>query len=117
MTKSPILYPTVEKFLATLTGPPIYKLSPKDARKFLEKLQSHPLPGSKQRAQIEDLEIPYGDHTPISLRIVRPGNYKGGLLPVIMYFHGAGWILGSKHVYDRLIRQIANEAQAAVVFT
>jgi acetyl esterase len=33
-----------------------------------------------------------------------------------MYFHGGGWILGNKDTHDRLIREIANGAQAAVVF-
>lgn len=33
-----------------------------------------------------------------------------------MYFHGGGWVLGDKHTHDRLIREIANGANAAVVF-
>jgi acetyl esterase len=37
-------------------------------------------------------------------------------LPAIIYIHGGGWILGDESIYDRLIRQIANEADAAVVF-
>lgn len=112
-----VLYPTIEKFLSSLAGqPPISTLPVKKARKFLETLQSHPLPHTRQRAKIEDITIPYDHHRPISIRIVRPASYKTGLLPIVMYFHGAGWILGSKHVYDRLIRQISNEAHAAVVF-
>ena len=37
-------------------------------------------------------------------------------LPVVMYFHGGGWILGDKITHDRLIREIANGSDAAVVF-
>jgi acetyl esterase/lipase len=33
-----------------------------------------------------------------------------------MYHHGGGWILGSKDTHDRLVRELANGAQAAVVF-
>jgi acetyl esterase len=33
-----------------------------------------------------------------------------------MYFHGGGWILGDKETHDRLVREIAHGAQAAVVF-
>jgi acetyl esterase len=33
-----------------------------------------------------------------------------------MYFHGGGWILGDKETHDRLVREIANGAQAAVAF-
>ena len=38
------------------------------------------------------------------------------LLPVVMYFHGGGWVLGDKNTHDRLIREIANGSNAAVVF-
>jgi len=38
------------------------------------------------------------------------------LLPVVMYFHGGGWVTGDKETHDRLIREIAVGAEAAVVF-
>ena len=37
-------------------------------------------------------------------------------LPVIVYIHGAGWMFGNAHTHDRLIRELAVGAQAAVVF-
>jgi acetyl esterase len=37
-------------------------------------------------------------------------------LPVIMHFHGGGWVLGDKNTHDRLVRELAHGAQAAVVF-
>jgi acetyl esterase len=51
----------------------------------------------------------------ISIKIVRPPKTPS-TLPVIMYFHGGGWILGSYNTHDRLVREIATGAQAAVVF-
>lgn len=33
-----------------------------------------------------------------------------------MYFHGGGWVLGGSDTYDRLIRELANGAQVAIVF-
>jgi acetyl esterase len=33
-----------------------------------------------------------------------------------MYFHGGGWVLGDKDTHDRLVREIANGANAAIVF-
>jgi acetyl esterase/lipase len=39
-----------------------------------------------------------------------------GRLPVIVYLHGAGWVFGNAHTHDRLIRELAVGAQAAVVF-
>jgi acetyl esterase len=38
------------------------------------------------------------------------------VLPVIMHFHGGGWVLGDVNTHDRLIREIAVGVHAAVVF-
>ncbi|HEX5083502.1 MAG TPA: alpha/beta hydrolase [Blastocatellia bacterium] len=111
------LDPKIRKFIEALNakgGPPLYTLSPADARKVLETLQSQPV--KKLAAKIEDLTIPGGPTKEISVRIVRPANYAGDALPVVMYFHGGGWILGSKNTHDRLIREIANGANVALVF-
>ena len=95
------------------TGPKLYELSPKEARAVLLKAQAVNVP--KLPADIEDRDLPTGPSCRVSVRIVRP---KGALqaLPVIMYFHGGGWVLGDKETHDRLIREIANGANAAVVF-
>lgn len=106
-----------QKFIDTLTaqdGKPIYKLSPKEARKVLDNLQAA-YPVEKYPVQIEDLMIPCGPSGKVSIRIVRPTNSNGSL-PVIMYFHGGGWILGNKETHDPLVRKLAVGAQAAVVF-
>ena len=39
-----------------------------------------------------------------------------GKLPVIMYFHGGGWVLGSSETHDHLVRELAAQTRAAVVF-
>lgn len=100
-------------FLNAQGGKPLYQLSVSDARAVLENLQSQPV--DKLPAAIEDLTIPGGPNGQVSIRIIRPENATGKL-PVIMYFHGGGWILGSKNTHDRLVREIANGANAAVVF-
>jgi acetyl esterase len=51
----------------------------------------------------------------VSIRIVRPKGVTGPL-PAVLYFHGGGWILGDKETHDRLVRDLANGARAAVVF-
>ncbi|MBO0860836.1 MAG: alpha/beta hydrolase [Chloracidobacterium sp.] len=111
------LDPKIRKFLESLNasgGEPIYKMSPVDARNVLETLQSQPI--KKLDAKIQDLTIPGGLTKEISIRIVRPANNAGAALPVVMYFHGGGWILGSKNTHDRLIREIANGADVDLVF-
>ena len=95
------------------SGPPLYKLSPKDARAVLLKIQAIDVP--KLPADIEDRDLPTGPNGRVSVRIVRP---KGNMqtLPVVMYIHGGGWVLGNQETHDRLIREIVNGTNAAVVF-
>ena len=113
--------PGCRKFLEILAasrGPPIYSLSPTDARKVLEgAAQADPLTGPvpKQPVDVEDSILSIGPKGEVRVRIVRPKGNQAQL-PVVMYFHGGGWILGSTETHDRLIRDLANGAQAAVVF-
>ncbi len=110
------IQPSVKSFLEELnrqSGPPLYELSVEDAREVL--LDAQDMEVEKLPVDMEDLEIPVGPDGRISLRIVRPPESKG-LVPVVMYFHGGGWVLGDKTTHDRIIREIANGAGAAVVF-
>jgi acetyl esterase len=51
----------------------------------------------------------------VKLRIFRPeGNTSR--LPVVMYFHGGGWVLGDADTYDYFMRELTNGSGAAVVF-
>lgn len=113
---SAILEPSTRMFLqevAAKGGPPIYTLSPEKARAVLNGVQSSPV--SKMPAQIDDLAFPAGPRGDISVRIVRPEAVTQPL-PAVVYIHGGGWILGNKETHDRLIRELANGIQAAVVF-
>jgi len=106
---------TTEKFVADLEaqkGPPLYKMSVKDAREVLNKVQANP--GTMPTVLIEDDKI-LCENQEVYVRFVRPAQ-SVGVLPVIMYFHGGGWILGNKETHDRLIREIAHRANACVVF-
>lgn len=111
-----LLEPATRAFIEKVNkqgGTPIYQLSPKDARKVLSDLQAAQV--AKLPADVDDLEIPVGPEGRVSVRIVRPKGNKE-TLPVVMYFHGGGWVLGGKDTHDRLVREIANGANAAVVF-
>jgi acetyl esterase len=110
----PVLEPTTQKFIDSLAGAkPIYTLSPADARNVLAGAQKGDV--KKLPAEEEDKVIKAGPTGSIKLRIVRPQGAKGAL-PVVMYFHGGGWVLGDADTHDRLVREIANGAEAAVVF-
>lgn len=111
-----LLEPATRAFVENVNkqgGTPIYKLSPEEARKVLSDLQAAEV--AKLPADIEDLNIPVGPEGEVSIRIIKPKGSKEAL-PVVMYFHGGGWVLGGKDTHDRLVREIANGANAAVVF-
>jgi acetyl esterase len=109
------LEPTTQAFIDSLSGPPLSQLSPADAHKVLTDLQSLPVP--LQDAQIEDIVWPVGPTGETRIRIVRPAMAGAKeVLPVILYTHGGGWVLGDKITHDRLVREIANGVAATVIF-
>jgi acetyl esterase/lipase len=97
---------------ATSTPPFVYQLSTDAARKVLDDLQSAPI--DKLDVDEEWLTVPaeVGD---VRVRIVRPQG-SSGALPAILYMHGGGWVLGNAGTHDRLVRELAVGARAAVVF-
>ncbi len=110
------LDPQVAKFLTDLAKnnpPPIYTETPEKARQILDDLQAASV--NTIPADIQDIVIPGGPTNEVSIRIVRPKGGQG-ILPVVLYMHGGGWILGNKNTHDRLIRELAHGANVAVVF-
>lgn len=108
--------PQVAQFLSDLAkqdAPPIYTLTPEKARKVLNDLQASTV--NTIPASVQEKIIPGGPSKEVSVTIVRPKNSKGKL-PAVIFLHGGGWILGNKNTHDRLIRELANGAQVAIVF-
>jgi acetyl esterase/lipase len=87
-------------------------MTPADARKVLEDAQAAPI--SKLFVEEEWITVPSpaGD---VRVRIIKPQGATG-MLPVILYMHGGGWILGNAATHDRLVRELAVGAQAALAF-
>ena len=109
----PALEPRTQAFVDSLGGAPIYTLTPDAARAEFASAQNIPVP--KPDAIIEDMTFPVGPTGSVEVRIVRPPSAQG-LLPVVFHLHGGGWILGDKNTHDRLTRELAVGANAAVVF-
>ncbi|MGC2429581.1 MAG: alpha/beta hydrolase [Nitrososphaeraceae archaeon] len=108
-----------QSFLKSLQqnpGPPIYTLLPDQARAVLSGLQAS---GTVQKlpAEIENRTILGGPNAKeISITIVRPQSNSNETLPVVMYFHGGGWVLGGFDTHERLVRELANKANVVVIF-
>ncbi|MFJ5220187.1 alpha/beta hydrolase [Streptomyces sp. NPDC088354] len=99
--------------LAAAGGPPLYKMSYSDAREVLNKLQAGPV--DMLPATVERRDVPGGPTGPVSIHVVRPEGAKGAL-PAVVYIHGGGWVLGNFKTHERLVRELADGAKAAVVF-
>lgn len=107
--------------LGTLGGKPIETLTAVEARK-------QPTPADAVKgtltdqgkstapeavAKVEDKMIP-GAAGQQAARIYTP-KATGGAMPVILYFHGGGWVIASKDVYDATPRALANLTHAIIV--
>ena len=109
-----VLEPAAQEFAdGTSTPPFIYQLSPEEAREVLESVQRSPI--DKPEVETEDVMVSGGPHGQIAVRLIKPAGATGPL-PVVLYIHGAGWVLGSPATHDLLVRNLAVGAQAAVVF-
>jgi acetyl esterase len=116
LPQAPVLEPSTQAFvdaLAAAGGPPLYTLAPEAARDVLARAQA--IPVAKPPASIEDMTFPVGPTGRVGIRIVRPQR-AGANLPVVMHVHGGGWVLGDRNTHDRMTREIAVGADAAVVF-
>jgi len=99
--------------LAASDGPPLYTLSPADARAVLDGAQAGDIPMAP--AEIEDHTIPGGPDGTVSITVVKPAT-RNGNLPVVVYTHGGGWILGNFGTHQRLVRDLTDQTGAAFVF-
>ncbi|MFL9657393.1 alpha/beta hydrolase [Streptomyces sp. PB17] len=110
----PVLEPAAAAFAEATARPPyLHDLRPAEAREVVDEAQSGPvaLPAVTE----EWITVPNGPTGGVRTRIVRPAG-TAGLLPVILYLHGSGWAYGNARTHDRLVRELAVGAGAAVVF-
>ena len=109
-----VLEPAAQEVADAFSKPPfLYELEYPAARKILDDAQAA---SGVEKLAIDDewVTVPsaYGD---ARVWLIRP---KGadGILPVILYMHGGGWVLGNAATHDRLVRELAVGAEAALAF-
>ncbi|AZF52100.1 Lipase [Pseudomonas sp. R4-34-07] len=95
------------------TGKPIEQLTPQQARAVLTGAQAG-VKLSLPKADVSQKTIQV-DGQPLDLTIVRPAGAKG-TLPVFMFFHGGGWVLGDYPTHERLVRDLVVGSGAVAVF-
>ncbi|MEV5295316.1 alpha/beta hydrolase [Streptomyces sp. NPDC053741] len=112
---SPVLEPAAAAFAEATANPPyLFELAPADGRRAVDEVQSGD-GVAKPEVDEEWITVKGGPTGDVRARIVKPAGATG-TLPVILYIHGAGWVFGNAHTHDRLVRELAVGAGAAVVF-
>jgi acetyl esterase len=101
------------KKLNSHDGPPMEKTTPAEARKFLEDAQA------SVQADISGIDISerliMQDGLTIKIFIIRPSGLSE-ILPVFIFLHGGGWMLGDFPTHKRLIRDLVVLSGLACVF-
>jgi acetyl esterase len=106
--------PQVEALLAELAavdGPPLHELSVADARTVAEGMTA--MAGEPiEVGAVDDITIPV-DGAEIGARVYTPQG--DGPHPIVMFFHGGGWVICSLDTHDNVARAICRDAEAVVV--
>ena len=113
---SPGVEHNTQAFLEALAaggGQPLEQLSPKEARAVLTGAQNS-VKVDLAGVDVNDRAIKVDGQT-INLKIVRPAKVKGEL-PVFMFFHGGGWVLGDYPTHQRLIHDLVVGSGAVAVY-
>ncbi len=114
--QDPHILKDIRGFLQVLNnsgGKPIEEQAPKDGRLVLV--------GAQASVQFDYSDIEESEKTitedglTVKLHIVKPKGAKAGL-PVFMFFHGGGWVLGDYPTHKRLVRDLVVNSGAAAVF-
>jgi len=98
-----------------LGRPPLYTLTPAEAREASARSRAVMQPEPEAVAEVEDLTCP-GQLGPVALRRYRAaGTAPADLLPCLLYLHGGGWVIGDLDSHDQMCRVLANAARCCVV--
>ncbi len=93
--------------------PPLEDMSPQEAKATYEERAQKLCLKDISIGKSEDLNID-GPNGAIPLRIYTPAGHTDKR-PVVVYYHGGGWVIGSRNSHDSLCRQICNEGDFIVV--
>lgn len=92
--------------------PLIFQLPPEQGRKVLEKAQDSPV--HQYPADISACEVDTGRLGKVPVYFAAPQG--AGPRRVIFYIHGGGWVFGSFHTHEKLVRELAARTDSLVIF-
>lgn len=113
------LSPRTAEWLAMLhriDAPRLHELPVAAARHSYDKLMYAYAGPREAVASVAELKIARRSHEggPLDVRLYRPAGSGDEALPVVLWLHGGGWVLGSLANYDHWCRALANAGGVAV---
>jgi acetyl esterase len=113
-----VIHPQVQALLNLLKErkvPSLHTVEPAEARRLYKERAELTQPTKPQLKNIRELSCD-GPHGPIGLRLYKPDNAPNDKkLPLLMYYHGGGWVIGDLDTHDTFCRQLAAKANCAVL--
>lgn len=91
---------------------PLYTMSVDQARRADRETEAAAWDWHKQPEEVFDLDIS-GPAGPQTVRVYRP--HSDGPLPVLVYFFGGGWVVGSLDTSDAICRALASMVPCVIV--
>jgi len=91
---------------------PFHAMTPAQARAVYDKAAEVLEPPRAPLARVQDLAVPAADGTLLPARLYAPAH---GRLPVLLYLHGGGFVIGGLETHDSLCRQLALRSGGAVL--
>ncbi len=109
--------PDTEALLAMLAaqpGPDFYEMGPDAARQAMRMMAQMTERPRGDIAEAKDIAIPGTHGHSIPARLYRDSDSTAAA-PVLLFFHGGGWVIGDLEVYDSLCAEIARTLRMSVV--
>lgn len=94
--------------------PPTHTLPVAEARRFYRDRRAFTQPEPPPVGEVRDLQAD-GPHGAIPLRLYKPAGAAAAPLPVLVYFHGGGWVIGDLETHDVVCRTLCAGSGCAVV--
>jgi len=93
----------------------LHHLPPADARQAFERATQRLRWPAPTDLHVQDLSMPVRDGTRLPVRLYRPAGQEQARLPVLVYFHGGGFVVGSLQSHDGVCRELSARAGLAVL--
>jgi acetyl esterase len=105
------LEPQVARYLELMAAaPPVESFTPAEARANSERVTATMAGPGPELARVEDVDL---DGVPA--RLYSPVGAGDAVIPVAVWFHGGGWVVGSLDTHDPVCRRLADASGCAVV--